>query len=148
MIDVYLSPQDYKVAESNGISRDIAYSRFYILGWNRERAITQPVKKKNPEKIRWRKIAKTNGIPYTTYYERLTAGWTFEQAATTPKLTQEQRSQRLREAHCSVFTLDQLETMKSNGISYGTALSRVRNCGWTAEKAISHPINTQFRRKA
>lgn len=147
MEDMYLSPEDYKIAEKHGISRDVAYTRFYRYNWSKQRAITTPVEKRDKVRSKWRKVATRNGISARVFDDRVRAGWSFERAATTPVLSREEVIQINRKAKCKVFTIDQIETAKKNGIPYGTALARVRKYGWTVQKAITVPVDTRFRRK-
>lgn len=79
----YLTPEDYKIAESNGIPKKLAYQRFYLEDWSAERAITQP-RQRNISK--WVEIAKRNGISKSTFYHRVSKrmGWSPYKAATTP----------------------------------------------------------------
>lgn len=39
----YLTPEDYVIAEANGICQKTAETRFYWRGWPKKRSITEPV---------------------------------------------------------------------------------------------------------
>ena len=45
--DFYITPEEYKIAAQNGINRKTLEDRIRKLGWNKERAINTPTKKKN-----------------------------------------------------------------------------------------------------
>ena len=89
----YLNDKDYELADKNGISRSLLYSRFYVYGWDKERAITQPkgnAKFKKPKRLeeKWYELAKKNNIKVATMYWRLDHGWDINKAATTPTGTE------------------------------------------------------------
>lgn len=76
----YVTPEQYDVANKNGISNNNVYSRLYQnKGWTIEKAITVPLKKN-----KWLDIAINNGITRETYRSRKRLGWTDEEAASEP----------------------------------------------------------------
>lgn len=81
-----LSSEDYKIAESKGISRQTAHYRYEMLFWDVETAITKQVTKKT-EWEKWKWLAKENGIGYDTFRRRRVNGMNPESAATTKKGT-------------------------------------------------------------
>lgn len=68
MYDFYISPNDYQIAEKNGIPTHLVNNRIRDYGWDKQRAITQPVQKTDLKE--WAKIAKQNGIAYNTFCPR------------------------------------------------------------------------------
>lgn len=88
MRSVYVTPEEYAIAEKNGISSFNVYQRVNVYNWNTQRAITTPLGKCNA--LGWtenKQLAKKNGIGYDTYYHRVTAmGWDPLKAATTQPL--------------------------------------------------------------
>ena len=42
----YITPEDFRIAEENGISKDTLLSRVRKLGWDIDKAITKPVRAK------------------------------------------------------------------------------------------------------
>jgi len=79
---IYITDRDYKIAESNGINKNLLYTRVYQLGWEVERARTQ---KPRARGVSMFQLAKDNGIPVKLYYKRVHEGWTPFEAATIRK---------------------------------------------------------------
>ena len=44
----YITPEDYRIAEGNGLSRKDVYRRVYEENWSIKRAITTPKRKIKP----------------------------------------------------------------------------------------------------
>jgi hypothetical protein len=80
----YLTDEDYALAEANGIPKKNVYARYYMDGWNRERAITEPILKRNPIWPQYRDLCKKNGIAHRTFFARVQKGMDYERAATMP----------------------------------------------------------------
>lgn len=82
-----LTEEDYKTAEKNGISRKNVNQRVDLYDWSIERAITDPVKKRNKKdnNTRMLVIAGQNGISTSTYYRRIREGMPPRDAAMKPK---------------------------------------------------------------
>ena len=127
----YLTDEDYKIAESNGINRDAAYKRFYNIGWSKEKAITIPLgaTKKPPFTEEEYRIARNNGIKQSTVSNRYYAlGWDKEKCITEPIKT-------IREEDLLVHVA------MRNGIKSATYYSRLKN-GWGKEEAATTPVLT------
>lgn len=116
----YITPEEYNIAEKNGISKSTLYRRVYYYGWEKERAInTKPIINKRCE---WSKLAWKNGISHAAYYSRVNKlGWSRQKAATTP--IQKRK-----------YSLELIETAKQNGISYQRVRQRIRD-GWNEHDA-------------
>lgn len=141
-LEYELTESDYKRAIANGITRDQAYKRFYNLGWDKERAVTEPVNKKVDRK-HWHRIAAEHGISRDAFNTRLHRGWSEERAATTPKITIEGAQKKAHEA-LRKYPIELLQKAVDNGISEQTFRRRIRE-GWGAEKAATKPIyNRQY----
>lgn len=126
-----------KVAEQNGISRNVFYNRIYRDGWDFERASSQPVQQETDFR-KWKQVAISNGISPDTYSSRVhKMGMDYETAATTPL-----KSERYKEFRKWQGIANQ------NGIGNITFNKRVREYGWSLEKAATTPVNTKFRRKS
>lgn len=149
-VNDYLTPQDYADAELNGVSKNVARNRFYNLGWSKKRTIsTAPTRDTSAERTRWRQIAERNGIPRSTFNDRVcNSKWPLEKAATTPVMNKKERAEQARKSNYKVFTEEEAMVAESYGIPLSTARHRVRQYGWTVHRAITTPVNTAFRSKA
>lgn len=85
------------MAEQSGISKMNVYNRVFSLGWDLQRAITEPMHKPDTQKMKYVRIAKANGMSSTTFYNRVKAGWDYETAANTPKMTREEVNKRRKD---------------------------------------------------
>lgn len=136
----YISPDDYAEGEKNGISAEMVYQRVYT-GWSIQRAITQPLGKRNAHGwCEWKATAERIGIPYRTYLYRVTNGWSQEKAASTPPMTRSEAIKLMADSKEYFFTPEQFAEMKRNGITPRKAWQRVKKLGWSMEEAISTPI--------
>lgn len=80
----YVTPEEYKIAESLGISQDLVNKRIRLYAWTKKMAISVSPKeiKKYDDSIK--KLLKINGISEGTFYKRIKYGWTIERACTEP----------------------------------------------------------------
>lgn len=135
----YISPNDYKVAEKNGINKCALEKRVYY-GWDIDRAIKTPIRKRLDIGWRdWKTIAEQNGVTYDCFRMRRNSGINPKDAATLPPLNLEKR----REIAANInrkYDTQVLEAAIQNGISKGTFYSRVNKLGWAIEKAINTPL--------
>lgn len=79
-----LTRDDYKRAAANGVSAALLYRRVHRSGWELEQAITQPPQSLpplDPELLKWREQAISNGIKRSVFMDRVRAGWPPERAA-------------------------------------------------------------------
>ena len=81
----YITPEDFKIAEENGISKDTLLSRVRKLGWDVDKAITTPVRPKRKFTKEEIKIMEENGVERYIAAGRMYWGWTLEEAITKPK---------------------------------------------------------------
>lgn len=138
---LYITPEEYEIAEKNGIPRRNLNVRVRELFWDKERAITHPLQKVgNPTPwSKWKKECQENGISYKTFYSRINEyGWTPKDAATLPKQDQAAKLATFRESN-KVLTDEVLEVMKKHNLKKNTVHTRLWN-GWTLEKAITTPV--------
>lgn len=83
-MNTYTTPEDYKLAEKNGIKRPTLERRIRTLGWDKQKAITTPPQKQT-DLSKWREIAKKNGINKGALRKRIMVyGWDPERAVTEP----------------------------------------------------------------
>jgi hypothetical protein len=136
----YLTEEDYARAASNGISRAMAYNRYYrCKGYDLERALTEPpgtYKRSTPNMQAWEEwapIAELNGISRQCFYNRLNARkreWTPEEAARTPI-----GSTRFTRISPEIYAL-----AEKNGIPIQTLRTRVSNQHWTPYRAATEKV--------
>lgn len=137
-----ISKEEFETAASNGISRQVVYHRYKVMGWDIIKAITEPVRKKSKERRSGISsddyaIAAKNGILRQTVYHRVKAmGWDLEKAITVPNVIKHKRL-GLTEEHYKVA--------KQNGISRNVAYMRYERRYWSKEDAITKPIGTRLK---
>ncbi|WP_337033234.1 nucleoside permease [Paenibacillus illinoisensis] len=140
--DYELTEKDYQRALVNGIDRDRVRERVYNLGWDKERAVTEPINKK-VDRSHWLQIAAEHGVTRSAFNTRLQRGWSEEKAATTPKLSIAVAHERRHELQRK-YPVELLHKAVENGISEQTFRRRVRE-GWSPEIAATKP---NFSRKS
>jgi hypothetical protein len=131
---IYLSPEHYEIAESNGIPAKLLYARVYTNSWDIERAISQPVQQRTGIWKEYQEACKKIGLHKTTFFYRMKKGMSPEEASTEPVMTYGERSKwtgRIKPEH--------VEQAAANGISIGTLKSRVYLYKWDMERAINNP---------
>lgn len=138
--DYYITPEEYKAAEANGISQKTLEARIRHYAWDKQRALSEPP---TPRRVhgQWSKIAEANGISDSTYYDRVSnKGWEPERAATEPVI---ENPQALAAAARRRIPIEYAKMAAANGISYGTLRSRFYNLGWDLQRAATEPIWTK-----
>jgi hypothetical protein len=136
----YLNPEDFQVAKDNGISYEMVYNRFYILGWQKERAITTPIKRRTWKWKDYEVACAEVGITRNAFNKRIKDGWDLKRASTTPFVPYSERRKNVK------VTEEVKAIAAQNGIPEGTLKTRVYQYKWTVERAMTEPIHTQFRR--
>ena len=131
----YLNDEDIKVAVSNGLNVQTVKDRVYKYGWEINRAITQPIQKRNKEGKRWNEWKDKAVVGKSTYLSRINKGWTFEEAAMKPAMSFSEASKMKRK-----YSEEDYRIARQNGISQGVVRYRVSRMGWTLEKAITTPV--------
>lgn len=129
--------EEREIAESNGISYGTAYARAIVMGMSVEEAITTPLippRGRSRKHGKWKEIALENGIPESTFYNRLGLGWTYQDAATKPARRKGEIEKKW------------LNIAKNNGIGYHTFMSRIRAQKWDMERAATTPVINTGRR--
>ena len=129
----YITPDDYKIAEENGISKDTLLSRVRKLGWDVDKAITKPVRIKRKFTEEEIKTMEENGIDRNTVSCRLQWGWTLEEAITKPK----------KRGRQYVYPEWVYKEANKNGISYSALGSRIRR-GMSLEEACTKKMITRL----
>lgn len=130
----YITPDDFETAAQNGIPRNTVISRVNTHGWDIDRAITQPSRKKRVDYVTtWNEWKSRSKVSRNTFTARLRYGWTPEKAALTSVMKPGNYRKKL-------FTGEQMKIAESNGVSIRTAWHRYYVLGWSTEKAVSTPI--------
>ena len=129
----YITPDDYRIAEENGISKDTLIMRVRKLGWDVDKAITKPVRIKRKFTEEEIKTMKENGIDRNTVSCRLQWGWTLEEAITKPK----------KRGRQYVYPKWVYKEADKNGISYSALGNRIRR-GMSLEEACTKKTITKL----
>lgn len=89
-----ITDEDYEKAAKNGISKSNVYQRVNEYGWELERAITVPIRKRkggiNAGMIT---LAERNGISKPTLFKRIKNGMDPYEAATKPVMSRKEVQQ-------------------------------------------------------
>ena len=128
----YITPEDYKIAEENGISKDTLLSRVRKLGWDIDKAITKPVRAKRKFTEEEIKAMEENGIDRNVAAGRRYWGWTLEEAITKSK----------KKGRQYVYPEWVYKEANKNGISYSALGNRIRR-GMSLEEACTKKIITK-----
>lgn len=128
----YVTPQEYEIAEQNGISAKNLNNRIRQFGWHKERAMTEPYRQRR-DLSEWGKIAESNGIQYRTMQTRIARGWSIEDAATKPLFDMKTQMKQLKQNNRKYPDVE--SKLKEIGITYAAFTNRMRS-GWTLEDAM------------
>ena len=138
--DYYISPEDYEIAKKRGISNSTLYARVYRLRWSKQRAMTEPVRKRREIGSHYRRQAIKNDIPITTYDSRIRRGWCPKRASTEPVKSKEERIDIMKENNRR-YPEWVHDNLKKHNINYITFYTRMNNSKrkWTLEEASTKP---------
>lgn len=126
--DFYITPEEYAIAEKNGIDNHTLEQRIRYYGWDKDKALNTPKKIRINRYEGYLKIAKENNLSKSLFYSRISSGWDALRAATTPKMKNNGAK--------SKFSDEVIAKYKENGISPHTFRWRIRN-GWSVEDACT-----------
>lgn len=129
----YITPEDFKIAEENGISKDTLLSRVRKLGWDVDKAITTPVRVKRKFTKEEIKTMEENGVDRNTASCRLKWGWALEEALTKPK----------KRGRQYVYPEWVYKEADKNNISYSALGNRIRS-GMSLEEACTRKVITKL----
>lgn len=126
-------------AEITGISETTIKGRIDELGWDVEKALTEPPSQQpitvNGETGTIFELAKAKGLnPFTVWGRIKRWGWTPERAMTEPAKQKEHYITAFGQTHTIT------EWSKITGIKYPTLQNRLNAYGWEPEKALSTPV--------
>lgn len=135
--DFYITPDEYERAAQIGVDAENLNRRVRLLGWEKERAITTPLRQITNRR-QWSKVARENGIGYYTFMNRVNnLGWDEQKAATEP----------LQDRGCAAaYATEQVRKIPSeiirlaekNRIAYHTLRARLKK-GWHPMRAATQP---------
>ena len=126
--EFYITPEEYAIAEKNGIDNHTLEQRIRSYGWDKDKALNTPKKIRINRYKQYLNIAKENNISKQLFYTRISSGWDALKAATTPKMKPNGPK--------SKFSNEIIEKYKENGISSSTFRWRIR-AGWSIEDACT-----------
>ena len=129
----YITPDDYRIAEENGIPEYVVTTRVRKLGWDVDKAITKPVRAKRKFTKEEIKTMEENGVDRNTASCRLKWGWPLEEALTKPK----------KRGRQYVYPGWGYKEADKNGISYSGLGNRIRS-GMSVEEACTKKTITKL----
>ena len=129
----YITPEDFKIAEENGIPEYVVTTRVRKLGWDVDKAITKPVRVKRKFTEEEIKTMEENGIDRNTVSCRLQWGWALGEAITKPK----------KRGRQYVYPEWVYKEADKNGISYSALGNRIRR-GMSLEEACTKKTITKL----
>ena len=141
--DFYITPEEYKIAESNGICPNTLEKRIRWYGWDKKKAVGMPPIKHKRIAKHLVEEAQRNGIGYNTLRYRLNRGWNTERAVTEPVMSFQLCGKKSAAIKGTKYPIEYLELAAKNGISRSRFRDRVSRLGWTMEKAATKPIMTR-----
>lgn len=139
--DFYITPEEYEIAENNGIPKATLEFRTRTLMWDKRRAMTEKPQNKICRK-EWAEVAAKNGIKYHTFLSRiLDSGFTPEEAATKPLQSEKEKEIARKTAHekSRKYPKEAIELCKKNGIHRNTFYYRVNQMGMEPYEAATMP---------
>lgn len=133
----YITEEQYKIAESNNISKRIVFKRVNDYGWTIEDAITKKVMTRAECRMKYPKYVyeelKKNKISLTTFHGRIASGWSLQDAITKKVMTKTEC--RLK------YPQYVYDNLKKNNISRNTFHARIFR-GWDIHDACTTPCST------
>lgn len=124
----YITEEQYKIGESNGISRKVVYNRVNYQNWTVDEAITRKIY--GGLWKQYKQLAESNGISRTAFRHRINKGVEPYEAATIPLMGCRERK----------IPLEMKELAKTNGIKMSTFHYRVFARKWTPYEAATIPV--------
>ncbi|MCI6278078.1 MAG: hypothetical protein MR639_15375 [Clostridium sp.] len=137
--DFYITPEEYKISKENNIPARVLEERIRKCAWDKEKALTQPVKiyKKKTNKY-IRELARQNNIAYTTVLYRINKlNMTALQASTLKKID---TRKFLKPEQRRKYPKEFLELSEKNGISRRLFYYRVNKRHMSLEEAATTPL--------
>lgn len=140
----YITPCDYETAKNNGINKRTVHARVRDLGWDIDKAITEPQLHRLTYTEDHRQIMKENNVTHTMVRTRMKRwGITQDEAVRIPRKGKREVKELAVEGNRqsnNFFTPEQRRLMKENGIPYGTAYMRAKRYRYSKDEAVTMPI--------
>ena len=133
----YITPQQYEIGLSNGISHSTLTFRVRRYGWGINRACNEPVKQQNATSEEIKMVLKQNNISVRTFKRRINAGWDSEKAIKTPPLTRQEALTLTANRRRKISEESYLKA-ESIGVNRNTLAKRL-SMHWTLDRAINTP---------
>lgn len=131
----------YESAATLGISKQNVNNRYFNCGWTLEDALTKPVGKRGRSKYSPAIIAlaEANGVSRDRFYQRVRAGMSEQDAATTPVLS---KAEAIKQNQARQWKVDPAhrKLAEANGIPYITFHKRVTHSKWDSYLAATVPV--------
>jgi len=134
MYRYYITPEEYDIAEKNGIKRDEVNRRVRSSAWTVEDAITKP-NREFKDYDDWLQVALDNNINRNTFYSRTRRGWSPEEAAQKELIKPIDQVDAMNSKD-RVIPKKYIRLAERNGIKYHTMRMRIRK-GWSYEDACT-----------
>lgn len=133
--DYYITPEEYRMAEANGIKKQTLEYRVREAGWNKHEAIHTETRKLESVPQDVLDAATTNGICYSTLLRRINTGWSIERACTEIPLSTSDNA-RIQSEKLRKYPKELIELAIANGINVKTFYRRVKD-GWDMQVAAT-----------
>lgn len=139
--DYYITPEEYMIAEQNGICRSTLEYRVRDGLWEKENALT-----KSPKKVtEWSRIqhlALQNNICRNTFEDRRKRGWSLIDSISKPPMSRKESLKHANQANKNncILSNEEIQFAKKNGLKRSTLYNRVKNLKWDMEVATTSPI--------
>jgi len=141
----YITPTEYNLALSNGVSNRNLVQRVRNCGWSIEKACNEPLQHQYTKKNvtdEMRAILKSNNISMDMYKNRiLIRGWDKNRALNTPPLTKSE-VMAIKDKATRKISLESYDIAHKNGLTNKLVIKRVY-AGWALERAITTPRMTR-----
>jgi uncharacterized protein YjcR len=135
--DYYVTPEEYEIAQKNGISPGRVNDRIRNYGWSKKDAITIPPMKMKPFNEKYVKLAESNGISRDTFRLRVRHYGMSEYEAATKPLQDRKKQANIMQKKRKKYPDELLELAKKNGIKYTTFIARINRLRWDPLKAAT-----------
>ena len=140
MYNFYITPEEYEIAEKNGIGRHTLDNRIWNLAWDKKRAITERPKRRR--KFKHLELARKNGIPDETFRMRVRRGMDELEAAQKPLQNKIDWSLEMRNRRKFKYPNWVYEKARENGISHSSLTHRIESGRYTLKQACTmKPLN-------